>query len=457
MTMKTTNGENALDTTSDNSVDLFFAIGASRNNQEAIKGLFEKAMKKDPLVASAVVSWSRDARKGAGERKTFRTLLSELITIDEDLAKKVIDMIPEIGRYDDLRVANGTALEDHAINVWKKGLDENNELAYKWVNIKKDNNLRKSLGLTPRLFRKKIVAGRPNIVEKKMCGNKWDEINYPQVPSVCMKKNSKAFRKHDGKRFEEWVDDTNQKVNASVLFPHQVYQTYTSGDHKLANKMWDNMKLDVSGNMLPIIDVSGSMSCPASQGVTCLDVSISLGTYIAQKNNGAFKNKAITFSETPKLINIPSTSASDAFSFVRRLEWGYTTNLESAYSLLLREAKKFNVTQKDLPEYLLILSDMQFNEATGNGYSYQAQKTDTSFEKMKKAFNSCGYELPTIIYWNLNANYNNFPTSETQENVCLVSGFSPFVLEAITKANLNSITPKNIMLNVIEPYLKRLK
>jgi hypothetical protein len=456
--MKTMNGENALDGSGNKSVDLFYNIGSSRNSQESILQLFKESLVNDPTTTGAILAWARDARSGAGERLTFRNLLRKLIGMDKSLAEKLIRLAPQLGRYDDLRSALNTPLQKVALEEWAKGLEEGNELAYKWVNVKKDTLLRDHLGLNSKDFRKKIVAGRPSIVEKKMCANEWKDIDYNKVPSVAMNKHSKAFRKNDEDRFDSWVNSDVTEVKASVLYPYQVYKT-SREDNALASKQWKAMTMEIGANILPMIDVSGSMMDPASNNVSCLEVAVSLGVYIAQKNTGSFQNKVITFSETPEMVELPQTdNVRDVFYAVERTDWGMSTNFQTAYQLILDQALQFRVSQDELPEYLVVLSDMQMNEATEGGYGWSSQRDvpqfETAYGKMKKAFADHGYTIPKVIFWNLNASYGNFPSTSTEEGVAMVSGFSPFIMKAIVDADLDRISPQSIMESTIEKYVK---
>jgi hypothetical protein len=459
MMVKTANGENALDGTGNKSVDLFYNIGSARNSQERVEELFKDSLKSDPITTGAILAWARDARGGAGERFTFRNLLRKLIGMDKKLAEKLIRLAPQLGRYDDLRSALNTPLQDVALEAWKNGLEDGNELAYKWVNIKKDNLLRKHLGLSPREFRKKIVSGRPNIVEKKMCAKEWSGIEYEKVPSVAMNKHKKAFRKNDSERFEKWVSDKTE-VKASVLYPYQIMKTsYT--DDALATKQWNALNMTISKNIIPMIDVSGSMSSAhATSSISCMEVAVSLGVFLAQKNTGSFANKVITFSNNPFVYRLPSnpTSIKNVFNKVMNTGIGYNTDFQKAYQALLNEAIQNNAPQEQLPEYIVVLSDMQMEQATSSQYGWSSQyevpQFGTAYEKMKSAFTDAGYVIPKVIYWNLNASYGNFPTTSIQDGVALVSGFSPFVMKAIVDANLSKITPQAIMESTIEKYVK---
>jgi len=458
----TQNGENALSVTGRSSVDLFFNIGSARNAQERIVELFDKSFSEEPLITAAILAWARDARGGAGERDTFRNLLRKMIKTNPQLATKLIKLAPQLGRFDDLRSAFNTSLEPVAVEVWAKAIESGNELAHKWVNIKKDHRLRKHMKLSNKDFRIKIVSGRPNIVEKKMCANEWDQITYEHVPSVCMKKNSKTFKKHDTVRFDSWLNNDEAKVNASVLYPYQIYQTWLKGESTLASKQWEALKMEIGANIIPMVDTSSSMNCPASKGVSCMEVAISLGVFLAQNNTGMFRNKFLNFSDRSTLHHLPETkNVGEVFTYVNRVEWGGTTNFENAYQSLLNEALHYKMPADKMPEYIVVLSDMQFNQATGNHHGFwnhpKTTVPETAFEKMKTRFENSGYKLPKIIFWNLNAQFDNFPTTSTQDNVALVSGFSPFVMKAIVEANLEKITPEAIMVSTVAKYQKMIE
>jgi hypothetical protein len=459
----TSNGENALSSTLDKNVDLFFNVGSSRTNEERVRQLFQSAMIEDSLTATSVLAWARDIRGGAGERKTFRNLLKETIISNPQLAEKLLSITPTIGRYDDLKVALGTSLEDHALDVWIKDLKDGNELAFKWVSIKKDTKLRKKLGMSPRDFRKFVVKGRPNIVETKMCKKDWKSISYPNVPSVCMKKNSKAFDKNDNKRYNSWLNDVDTKVNASTLYPYDIFGKWKSGERTLASKQWENLNIPMDANILPMIDVSGSMKCPASKNITCYDVAVSLGMYVSHNSKGRFKNYVLNFSQNSELIKL-SGNINEDFRTIINMPWGYNTNFQAAYQKILKLAKDANAPQSAMPEYLVVFSDMQFDEAqkqhtswsnrhcSVNDYTYA-----TAQQKMSLEFQDAGYKLPKVIYWNLNGGNGSYPTSSMENDVALVSGFSPNIMASVINANLDDITPKAIMESSISKYKELLK
>ena len=460
----TSNGEGALTDSGDALVDLFYKIGSARGQEEELGKDFAKALNADVELTSAILAWARDVRGGAGERDTFRHFTRQLIKKHPTQAKKLLKVIPEIGRYDDLRCAISTDLEDEAMDIWIEGIQSGNELANKWVNIKKDNRLRKRMNLSPKAFRKAIVAGRPNIVERKMAENKWDEITYPHVPSKCMAKNSKTFRKHDEDRFDSWVNDKTTKVNTGAIYPHEVWNLYRRGEKDVANKMWEQMTLELKGDMIPLIDVSASMDFEVSKGTNCMGIAIALGVYMAQRNTGVFQNKVVTFSGTSDIYNLPVTpDIGKVFDFTERMEWGGSTNLNAAYMNILKMAVGQNVPQEKMPKYMVIFSDMQFDQCATwkddnhGGWGWGGcSKADhrTGFDKMKAEFARYGYDLPTIVFWNLSgAKYEGIPTASTEDGVCMVSGFTPFIMKAICDADPSKINPKNMMMDVLDKYV----
>ena len=118
-----------------------------------------------------------------------------------------------------------------------------------------------------------------------------------------------------------------------------------------------------NANILPLVDVSGSMICRVggNNNLTCLDVSVSLGLYLADKNKGKFKDTFLTFSGSPELLHLNGNINQKIDQMVKS-KWAMDTNLVAAFEKILSVAVKSNVPQNEMPEMLLILSDMQFNQ-----------------------------------------------------------------------------------------------
>jgi hypothetical protein len=436
-------------------VNLFFSIGAMRGkSKEKVISLFSKAFNENPRTAMKILFWSRDVREGAGERQIFKDIMSYLATNHPQVVKINLDLIPEYGRWDDVHVLFGTKLEDDVITLLVKGLKntETASLVSKWMPRKGliFNKVRKTLKLTPKELRKLIVS-LSNTVEQKMCSKRWVEIEYPKTPSLAMSRYTKAFGRNDKERFSQFIESLKKgdvKVNAGALYPYDVVKSLSFGNQELANEQWKALPNWMEGSnelILPMVDVSGSMSCNVSgnPNLTCMDVAISLGMYISERNEGSFKDMFMTFSSNPQIQKLLGP-LSDRHRQLARADWGMSTDLEEAFKTLLRQAIKFNVSQDEMPTKVLILSDMEFNQATGDNWNNDSDWNPTAIEMIDKMYNEAGYRRPGVIFWNLHSNGGNFPARFDEIGTALISGFSPSILKSVL-SNPDSLTPVNIM------------
>jgi hypothetical protein len=304
--------------------------------------------------------------------------------------------------------------------------------------------------LSPRAYRK-LLANMSNTVEQKMCAQDWSNIEYSHVPSVAAARYQQAFGRHDETgyaKYKEKLKTGEAKINASVIFPHDVVRSVYSGDVEVANAQWNALPNYVGDRkILPVSDVSGSMSCKAGNSkTTCMDVSIALGLYLASKNTGAFKDVICTFSEQPELMTVEGDLATKVAQ-LGNANWGGSTNLEATFQLILKKAVEHNVPQIDMPELVVILSDMQFNDACN---SYGSVYNPTAIEMIRSQYADAGYVMPGLVMWNLNGAYGNAPSTSTENGIVMVSGFSPMIMKAVLACDFDSITPEAMMLSVLE-------
>lgn len=455
---RTANGMKARKSTSKATTDLFFKIGASRGKD--ITKDFVAALVENEDIALRIAQWARDVRGGAGERQLFRDILVYLEKNRPDLAEKLLKKVPEIGRWDDIFVFQTSDMKTKAYTMLGDALRQRNGLAAKWTPRKGKIavEIRKLFNMSPKFYRKSLV-GMTNVVEQQMCAKEWDEINFSHVPSVAAARYKKAFNRNTQK-YAEYVaslikgDDSTVKVNAGAVYPYDVLKglcnqygtvNYTKVELDLLTKQWEALENFVGdANVLPIVDVSGSMSCPAggphsNSKVSCLDVAVSLGLYLADKNQGKFKNTFLTFSDNPQLLYMNGNIVQKVQQMVKS-NWGMNTDLVRAMDKILSVAKSGNVPQEEMPNMLLILSDMQFDSC--------ARFDDSAMEMITRKFTEAGYAVPSIVFWNLNA-YDNVPVKYDQRGVALVSGFSPAIMKAILSGDANKFTPENIMLSAV--------
>jgi len=449
----TTNGMGALKSTGSELVDLFYNIGAARNNQPMIVAQFNAAFNVEPTLALRTLFYARDVRGGAGERETFKTILKDLEKTDPDQLIRLLPFVPEYGRFDDLLIFTNPAVKSAAYDIIGGALQAGNGLAAKWCPRKGPIavELTKHLGLTPKMYRVTIVA-LTRVVETAMCSGQWDDINYGHVPSVASARYAKAFGRHNQAGYAAYLEAVkkgDEKINATAIFPHDVLKNCVSAPDT-AIVQWDALP-DYMGDtpVLPMIDVSGSMSCAAGGGkTTCMDVAIALGLYVATKQKGAFKDLYLTFDDTPKLIKA-SGNIVEKVAECRDAPWGGSTNVEAGLKLILGVAVDNKVPQEEMPKYLVIFSDMQFNQASGyHSYSRRGtNKPDTMMEMSKKLYEDAGYEMPVVIFWNLNGENGNQPASAQEGNVLMVSGFSPAMIKPVLSGQ--AVDPLSLVLTVI--------
>jgi hypothetical protein len=447
---RTANGMKARKSTANKVVDLFYNIGASRGKD--IVPAFVGAYTEDRELALRIALWARDARGGAGERELFRSILTHLEKTDIDAAFALLRKIPELGRWDDIFTFSTPELKKAAYTMLGDALRAQNGLAAKWTPRKGEvaREIREFFGMSPKQYRKSLV-GLTKVVETQMCANDWDNINFSHVPSVAASRYKKAFHRHTEK-FAEYVaalvkGDPTVKVNASAIYPYDVlkgvnYRSFdkTETDHIVAQ--WEALPNYVgSANILPMVDVSGSMSCPAGKNtsVTCMDVAVSLGLYLADKNTGKFKDTFLTFSDKSELVTLKGNVVQKMAQMVKS-NWDMSTNLHAAFNKILDVAVKNEVPQAEMPEMVLILSDMQFNQCV--------RQDDSAMEMIERKYVAAGYSVPQVVFWNLNSS-DNVPVKADKSGAALVSGFSPAIMKALLAADMSEFTPEGIMLKTV--------
>lgn len=456
---RTENGMKAFATSANACVDLFYNIGASRGKN--IVPQFIAAYVENREVAMRIALWARDARKGAGERKIFRDILNYLENTNTSDAMALMYKTPELGRWDDLLCFTSEELKNEANNLIAVALSKGDQLCAKWMPRKGEQAvaLRKYLEATPKEYRKLLVS-LTNVVETQMCAKDWDNINFSHVPSLAAARYRNAFKRNTAK-YAEYVaalikgDDPKVKVNTGAVYPYDVLKSalealkswrggqLTATDVDFINAQWAALPNYIeSGNILPMVDVSGSMGQPAggSGTLTAMDVALSLGLYCADKNNGKFKDIILTFSANPQLMRVSGNVVQKILQ-LKSADWGMNTNIISAIDKILSVAIQSRVPQHEMPSMLLIFSDMQFDHC--------ARFDDSAIEAFRRRYEAAGYTLPKIVFWNLAARSKNSPVQSHENGTALVSGFSPTLMTSLLSNNLEQFTPESIMLETV--------
>ncbi len=483
-TQLTENGAVGYRTTGKSLLDLNFSITSLRNKSESqIVDKFIDAFYEDKMLAMKWLFYCRD-REAIGERRTFRAIMKYLASDHQDVAKAVIELIPEYGRFDDLWCLLDTEVKDDVITLVKKQLNEDAKnmmenkpisLLAKWLASEGASSketkryakiLREGLGMTQRQYRKTLSKLRSylNVVEVKMSAKEWNGIDYSAVPSRANLVYNNAFLRNDEERRREYLaalerGDKNVKINASVVFPHDIVHKYTEGSwyrnvkskDTTLEELWKALPDYVKGaeNTICVADGSGSMtSTVGGTKITALDVANALAIYFAERSSGQFKDNYITFSERPQLVDFSKANTlREKIAIALKHSEVANTNIEAVFDLILNTAISKNMTQDELPQNILILSDMEWDSCAtsnynGRGWGYK-RPNQTLFDTFAQKYAEHNYKLPRLVFWNICSRTGTIPVKENDLGVALVSGFSPAVVKMVLS---NSTDPFECLL-----------
>lgn len=363
-------------------------------------------------------------------------------------------------------------------------------------------------------------------VEVKECSGRWGDIDFNRVPGRVLNIHRKAFLNvKKGNTFETRYPDSvdrircrenfqthlNRAVQGKVdvkgktMFIHELIGQILNGnlntpeERMLVEAQWSThvesfrktMEETASklGKGVCLIDVSGSM-----HGVP-MNVAVALGIFASSFAHESFRDRFISFESQPHWIDLryPRTAAEfgtkhyyssvlgsvwdpsrvgkpltlyEKAHIAKNSPWGGSTDFVAAHELILRSCVEAKLQPEDLPEWFMICSDMQFNQANYNvgsypfmdqyhkmsfrptqqhvnGYSYSCgyNRTPTKpwttiHDGLTEAYRNAGvkacgkpYEVPQQIYWNLRSNTVGFPVQSDTPNTQMVSGFSVALLK----------------------------
>lgn len=486
----TENGAKGYKTTGKELLDMNFQVSSMRNWSELqIEEKFIKAFYENPRLAVKWLFYVRDAREGVGERRLFRVCLKYLYSNHADIVKTIIPLIPEYGRWDDLWGLLDTNLDREVFGLVSKQLTEDMinmkenkpiSLLAKWMpscNTSSEETkklaavMMKGLGFTKeRPYRKMLSKLRAylKVVEVDMSAGRWDSIDYSAVPSRANLLYNSAFLKNDEERRRAYLESLQKgetKINAGVLFPHDIIHKYStrpfSKDVTL-EELWKALPdyVNGAGNTICVADGSGSMtSSVGGTSVTALEVANALAIYFSERSSGQFKDQYITFSENPQLVDFHNAKTlQEKIRIARSHNEVANTNIEAVFDLILQTAIRKNMRQDELPANILILSDMEFDNcvcAQGQMETYidwfgrprtrmtQVKPTGKLFDIFAKRYAEHGYKLPRLVFWNICGRTGTIPVKENDLGVALVSGFSPAIVKMVLS---NSTDPFECLL-----------
>lgn len=457
---RTENGAVAIKSTGDKCLDFFGSIGALRNADDVrIQRLFVDAYKEDPLTAVKILFYGRD-REGLGERKVFRNIINYCAKYHPEAIRPNIDLIGFYGRWDDVYALVDTPLEDEMWEIVKQQLQSDVEgmknqipisLLGKWLKTAdaSSKNTRKmgiytakKLGYSVYEYKRIVKSLRKyiKVVEGLMSAQKWDEIDYSKVPSRAMMTYRNAFYRHDEDRFKDFTTKAltgEVKINSSTLYPYDIIEKYLykheAGD--ILEAQWRQLPnyIEDGTNAIVMADVSGSMYGRP------MATSIGLAMYFAERNKGNYHNLFMTFSSDPTIVNIKGETLKQKIDFIHSANWGMSTNLKAAFDEILQLAIDNNVPADDMPKSLIVVSDMEID--------FCGDKDWTFYDQMKANYASNGYEIPNVVFWNVDSRNDTFHADSKRKGVQLCSGQSVTVFKQLM--DCIGMTPVEMMYKVI--------
>lgn len=454
-------------------VDINYMTSSLRKKTDKeLINLFQAAYYESPMYAWKWLFFLRDIRGGMGERYTFRRIIKYMADFRPHEMALFIPYIAEYGRYDDTWVLLDTQLNSIVIKMINAQLQEDIKnytedkpisLLAKWLPKRNAEShisrhyarlIIEGLELDDKTYNRMLVKLRKklNLVETFMCANQWSAIDYNSVPSKANLLYRNAFLKHDPERRQQYLEDLANgkegvKINASTNFPHDIVHQYVTVDgygwsYKLKKydetleQLWRNQKdtIQSAENIMVIQDGSGSMYRPIDRNSSAQaeEVATALSIYFAERCSGQFNNKFMTFGNIPRFVDISNCQNLKEKIQITLKNTDYSnTNIERVFQLLLDTAVKNNMKQSDLPNTLLMISDMEFDCMTSG-------RTDKAmFDEFAKEYERYGYKLPRLVFWNICSRTGTIPVRENANGVALVSGYSVNIMNMVLSNELD--------------------
>jgi hypothetical protein len=297
------------------------------------------------------------------------------------------------------------------------------------------------------------------VIERFMCSKSWDSIDYSRVPSQAMRKLKQAFARNDPDRFAAYEaalqrGDPKVKVCASQVEPHELvseclsFSGYGASPRShvspVTQAQWDTRLKDfrAKGSLaktLVVSDVSGSMYAAPGVGDLPLRVSVGLGLFISQLVDAPWTGHIVTFEDRPQFHLVRPGKLVDQMLALTRAPWGGSTNLQAVFDLVLGRATRERMSADAMPEMIIIVSDMQFNTAC---------RGSTNLDSIRAKYSRAGYRMPKLVFWNVAGRIGDVPATIADQDIALVSGFSPSILHAVM--DCEDMSPLAVMLKAVD-------
>ena len=338
-------------------------------------------------------------------------------------------------------------------------------------------------------YRKRLSSLNKYIdtVQIKQCGHMWKSIEFDKVTSITMMKQYLSFlnNRDDGhsdrdvcrqkmlhyieqvKAGEKEIKGKNTSMSDFVKAALNIQHGENEEQERfIINEAWKNNSSITKSleNVIAMVDTSSSMDNDNSNP---LFTAMGLGIRIAEKSK--LGKRIMTFNSNPLWINLEEcTDFVDEVKLVRGTDWGKNTDFHKAMNLILDQIKTNKIPAEDVEDLVLVVfSDMQFDaEETISGpvsgpVSGPITSIETIIPIISQKFHNVGievcgkgYKMPHILFWNMQST-NGFPDLSYQNNVTMLSGYSPalfnsFIQNSTSSTNgLKYISPWRMLTNML--------
>jgi hypothetical protein len=441
------------------------------------------------LVETFILAFNlRSHRFGKGERKLGRYSLLWLFINYPDEFIKVVQLIPYFGRWDDLydffpRKLNLDAsnienirlnflsqitleqlqkiqqLQEYIVVFVAKQLYEDRlnmlngqrtSLCCKWVpteggKLDKAYNIFSTIARTMKISCRKLrkefitpLRSYNRIVEKYICSNNWLNIDYNQVPKIALSKLRNTFEKHDSTRFFIWNYLKNyDPVKYTNLYPHSIISSVRRLNQttQILENKWNFIAQQIRNqgtlkDCIVVLDTSPSMY---NNGYLSFDTAISIALLVSEVNHGPFRNHIINFHQKPIFTVLPEGSdIITKLNIINKMNWNSNWDINKTYELILEHCIENKLKHSEIPKKIIVISDISFDKIN----------SDT---KISNKYTLSGYEVPSLIYWNIKNN-DHFPVFKREDKTFL-SGISTFLLNSLLYGK--DLTSKSILDEVL--------
>lgn len=515
--VRTANGAASNATTHSGVLDYFAECGSYRNRtQEEVNADMAKIFSDDVLMALKVLFYNRMitrkvqvgenlvTQKGQGQRDEFVKSIKWLERNYPELLYKNLWLIPVVGRWSDLWYDSANTNLVHYVNaekvyeLVKMGLDyeQSRGLIAKYLpkirsksNCKNDRHKRvnqwakglcKHFGWSEKDYRK--FKSDPNntahLFQRQICDKKFADINFSHIPGKALF-NLTVRKGKDGKNLLErhgleakYLDWVKKQPTAKFTgYPYELYKEAKDSTRSLVKKITLDKQFEgllqlakdqlepkmLERGVLCALDTSASMRSFSYHGTQNtknlkfgpIDVCVGLGIYFSSLIQGAFKDHVVMFNSQSRMVKLNGTFC-DKVDQIRRhpTAWG-GTNFQSIIDEIVRVKKQNpHIPAEEYPQILMVVSDMQFDQSATNMSNYQ--------DALRK-LDEVGLSEMTFVWWNVNGQGNEVPSTMNDAGTVLISGFDGAIVTSILGGEQKVVDKVTGQKRSLTPYEQMVK